>query len=242
MPSSNKISICLISLLTFTIFLQTPFAFAANPLSYYCINPQNFTAGTPYELNLNQLTGLLDYLTQPSGYAQASISQQVYGLGLCRGDVSSFDCLTCISEAGIEARKLCPGNKGAVIWYDNCMFKYLDQNFFGQIDKSVVVSLLNVNNITNNQDLFKQRNSELLGNLSQEASISSKRYARGEIAIDENTTIYGLAQCTRDLSSYDCKKCLDDQIYNNLPQEKIGGRVLGGSCNVRYEVYPFLKL
>ncbi|KAK1398343.1 hypothetical protein POM88_008206 [Heracleum sosnowskyi] len=115
MSSSTEISICLITLFTFTIFLQTPLAVAADPLSYSCINPQNFTVGTPYELNLSKLIGLLDYLTQPSGYAQASISQ-AYGLGLCRGDVSSFDCLSCIWEAGIEARKLCPDNKGAVIW------------------------------------------------------------------------------------------------------------------------------
>ncbi|WOH02078.1 hypothetical protein DCAR_0521466 [Daucus carota subsp. sativus] len=241
MPSSTDISMCLISLFAFTFFLQAPAEVAADPLGYSCINPQNFTTGTPYELNLNKLTGLLDYLTQPSGYAQASVGQ-AYGLGLCRGDVSSFDCLTCITEAGIEARKLCSGNKGAVIWYDYCMFKYLDQNFFGQIDNGVAIFLLNVNNATNNQTLFKQRNSELLDKLSEEASISSKHYARGEIVVDVNTTIYGLAQCTRDLSSYDCKKCLDGQIYSDLPLERIGGRVLGGSCNVGFEVYPFLKL
>ncbi|XP_010679273.2 cysteine-rich repeat secretory protein 38-like [Beta vulgaris subsp. vulgaris] len=233
-----------IFLISCIFFLQTTIIAANNPLSYSCINSQNFTTGSHYELNLNKLTGLLVYLTQPTGYAQATVGQ-AHGLGLCRGDVSSFDCLSCISEAGIQARKLCPGNKGAVIWYDHCMFKYLDQNFFGQIDQSVAVSLLNVNNVTNNQMLFIQKNNELLGKLSEEASVDTKRYASGEIIVDGNTTIYGLAQCTKDLSSYNCKKCLDYQITSNLPnccEGKRGGRVLVGSCNVRYEVYPFVKL
>ena len=233
MASFTNISICLISLFTFTLFLHA--SVAADHLGYSCINQQNFTVGTHYELNLNKLTGLIDYLTQPSGYGQASVGD-THGLGLCRGDVSSFDCLTCITKAGIEARKFCSGNKGAVIWYDYCMFKYLDQNFFGQMDNSAPFSVLNFNNAPNNQTLFKQRNSELLNVLSAQASISSERYAGGEIAVDENTTIHGLTQCTRDLSSYDCKTCLDGQINSNIPLEKIGGRILGGSCNVMWEI------
>ncbi|WOH02077.1 hypothetical protein DCAR_0521465 [Daucus carota subsp. sativus] len=232
MASSTDISICLISLFTFTFFLHA--SVAADQLGYSCINQLNFTVGDPYELNLNKLTGLIDYLTQPSGYAQASVGD-TYGLGLCRGDVSSFDCLTCITKAGIEARKLCSGNKGAVIWYDYCMFKYLDQNFFGQIDTSITVLLANVNNATN-QTLFKQMNSELLNVLSAQASVSLERYAGGEIAVDGYTTIHGLTQCTRDLSSYDCKMCLDSQINGSAPLEKIGGRILGGSCNVMWEI------
>lgn len=124
------------------------------------------------------------------------------------------------------------------------MVKYLDRNFFGQIDETTSFSLLNVNNVTNNLNAFNFRKSELLSKLSEDASVSLKRYARGEIGHVRNSTIYGLAQCTRDLSRDDCKKCVDDQIRGGLMyccEGKIGGRVLGGSCNVRYEVYPFLN-
>ncbi|XP_057519668.1 cysteine-rich repeat secretory protein 38-like [Amaranthus tricolor] len=240
MSSSIVSKICYLALIISTYFLQK--SFAADPLGYSCINPQNFSSHSSYELDLNKLTGLIDYLTQPTGYAQASVGQ-AYGLGLCRGDVSSFDCLACISEASIQTRKLCPANKGAVIWYDYCMFKYLDQNFLGRIDESVVIYLSNIHNVTNNQ-LFKKKNNELLSKLSKEAAISPKRYANGEIVVDGNTTIYGLAQCTRDLSSYECNKCLNDQITKRLPnccEGKEGGRVLSGSCNVKYEIYPFVK-
>ena len=55
--------------------------------------------------------------------------------------------------------------------------------------------------------------------------------------------LYGLAQCTQDLSEDDCNRCLRIAI-SNLPTcctGKQGGRVLTPTCNVRYELYPFYR-
>ncbi|CBI28971.3 unnamed protein product, partial [Vitis vinifera] len=70
-----------------------------------------------------------------------------------------------------------------------------------------------------------------------------KMYATGELELEESEKLYGLTQCTRDLSSSDCKKCLDDAISKlpNCCDGKEGGRVVGGSCNIRYEIYPFVN-
>ncbi|ERN12049.1 hypothetical protein AMTR_s00035p00102410 [Amborella trichopoda] len=71
-------------------------------------------------------------------------------------------------------------------------------------------------------------------------------FTTGEIKLSElgeKTMIYGLAQCTNDLSSGDCKACLD-KVIGELPtccSGKQGARVLTGSCNIRYEVYPFYR-
>ncbi|THG22838.1 hypothetical protein TEA_023151 [Camellia sinensis var. sinensis] len=57
-------------------------------------------------------------------------------------------------------------------------------------------------------------------------------------AVDE---LYGLGQCTPDISSKDCNTCLSDAI-SNLPiccEGKQGGRYLFPSCIVRYELYLF---
>ncbi|KAE8673475.1 hypothetical protein F3Y22_tig00111783pilonHSYRG00451 [Hibiscus syriacus] len=51
-------------------------------------------------------------------------------------------------------------------------------------------------------------------------------------------TLYSLGQCTPDLSSSDCDRCLRFAI-GNLRRGSQGGRVLSPSCNVRYEIYPF---
>ncbi|KAA3479254.1 cysteine-rich repeat secretory protein 38-like [Gossypium australe] len=68
-------------------------------------------------------------------------------------------------------------------------------------------------------------------------------YASGEIKVYGSEKIYGLTQRTRDLSSSDCKKCRDG-IIDELPKccnRLAGGRVISGSCNFRYESFPFVK-
>ncbi|KAK3222930.1 hypothetical protein Dsin_009955 [Dipteronia sinensis] len=70
-------------------------------------------------------------------------------------------------------------------------------------------------------------------------------YAAGEFKLEgsEKETVYGMAQCTRDLSDGDCKTCLDGLIgdFPSCCDGKQGGRVVTGSCNIRYEIYPFVK-
>ncbi|KMT06271.1 hypothetical protein BVRB_7g161960 [Beta vulgaris subsp. vulgaris] len=233
-----------IFLLSFT-FLQT--TFAVNPLYHFCLSTSgNFTLNTPYDTNLNTLLTLLQRKTSPSGFSLASTGQnpsQVYGLALCRGDVNSTDCTTCVYDARTEIRKRCPYNKGGIIWYDNCFLKYIDQNFFGQIDNKNEFQLSNVANISNAPSLFNQKVKGLLSQLANESASARKLYAAGEMKLDTFTNLYGLAQCTRDLSSKNCKICLDEAI-NKLPtccDGSQGGRTVGGSCNVRYEIYPFIN-
>ncbi|KAL0834722.1 hypothetical protein Bca101_086611 [Brassica carinata] len=48
-------------------------------------------------------------------------------------------------------------------------------------------------------------------------------------------TLNGLVQCTPDLTSQDCL----DRIINQLPTDRIGGRVMVPSCFSRFELYLF---
>ncbi|XP_054814146.1 cysteine-rich repeat secretory protein 38-like [Prosopis cineraria] len=247
MSSSNKLISSAVLLLTWVLLLRT--SLGADPLSYVCSNPQNFTANTPFGSNLKTLITILTYKTPLTGFGLASIgqnkNQKAYGLSLCRGDVSPSDCETCVSEAVTGLLKRCSYNKGAIIWYDNCLFKYSDQDFFGRIDNANKLYLFNVQNVSD-PDAFNYKTKELLSRLAEEAHANPNMYAAGEANLGEskNMTVYGLTQCTRDLSIEDCKKCLDDAIGElpNCCDGKQGGRVVGGSCNVRYEIYPFFKL
>ncbi|XP_057458289.1 cysteine-rich repeat secretory protein 38-like [Lotus japonicus] len=240
MASSKLFTVVLLAL-----FLQT--SFGANPLYHICSNTDNFTDQSPYESNLKILMNSLIYKTPSSGFGVGSVgqyqTQQAHGLALCRGDVSPSECKTCVSEATTEILSLCPHNKGAIIWYDNCMFKYLHTDFFGKIDNTNKFSLLNVQNVTD-PSTFNYMVKDLLSLLSYKASMDTKFYAEGELKINgESDKIYGLTQCTRDLSSVDCKKCLDNAIGElpNCCDGKKGGRVVGGSCNIRYEIYSFVR-
>ncbi|KAK4845957.1 hypothetical protein QYF36_011162 [Acer negundo] len=200
--SSSRFSSSLY-LLAFAFLLQT--AFGADPLFHFCSSSENFTANGPYEANLNKLAGYLYYQAPPTGFAKGTLGEnpnQANGLALCRGDVPSSDCKTCVVEASSEIRKRCPKNKAAIIWYDNCLFKYTDKDFFGQIDNQNKFYMWNVK-VVSEPEAFNQNTKELLSQLAKEAQATSKLYAVGEVKLGESEKLYGLTQCTRDLSSYE---------------------------------------
>ncbi|KAH7837915.1 hypothetical protein Vadar_019508 [Vaccinium darrowii] len=69
---------------------------------------------------------------------------------------------------------------------------------------------------------------------------SGKKFATSEANFSPLQPVYGLGQCTLDLSFSDCNACLRSGI-TKLPEEKQGGRVLFPSCYVRFETYPFFN-
>ncbi|KAM6572710.1 hypothetical protein CsatA_016790 [Cannabis sativa] len=239
------------TLLFSLIFLHA--ATATDPLFHFCFNKENFTSNSPFAANLNELlNNRLPIKVPPTGFGVSSTGQgggngndssQVNGLGLCRGDVSTENCKTCVLEAAKELQQRCPYNKGAVVWYDNCLLKYSDDNFFGQIDNSNRFYMWNVQDV-DNAESFNPKVKELLSGLSYKASRTSKLYATGDMDLGSgpDPKLYGLVQCTRDLNGMDCQKCLDDAISNlpNCCTGKRGGRVVGGSCYVRYELYSIV--
>ena len=233
--------LCFLSLF---LFLQTVYG-AENYLFHFCSSSEKFIDNGPYETNLNKLMGYLYLAAPPTGFGKGSVGQnydQVKGLALCRGDVSNADCRACITEASSEIRKLCPDNKAAIVWYDHCLLKYSNMDFFGHVDNQNRFYMWNLNNVSDPAS-FNQKTRELLSHLSQQAFVQEKMYAAGELELEESKKLYGLTQCSRDLSSSDCKKCLDDGISRlpNCCDGKEGGRVVGGSCNIRYEIYPFVN-
>ncbi|KAK8524845.1 hypothetical protein V6N12_029699 [Hibiscus sabdariffa] len=117
-----------------------------------------------------------------------------------------------------------------------------NQKFFGHIDNGNTFFMWNLNNVSEPQ-AFNHKTKQLLTELANEAYANPKLYAAGETEFYGSNKLYGLTQCTRDLSASDCKKCLDG-IIGELPSccdGKQGGRVVGGSCYFRYEIYPFLN-
>ncbi|XP_039156019.1 cysteine-rich repeat secretory protein 38 [Eucalyptus grandis] len=112
-----------------------------------------------------------------------------------------------------------------------------------QIDNANKFYMWNVNNVSH-PEAFNGRVRGLLTGLVEEAYTVPKLFATGEMGLEDKTKLYGLVQCTRDLSATECKECLKGAI-DELPSccdGKEGGRVVGGSCNFVYEIYPFVNV
>ncbi|KAL3615181.1 hypothetical protein CASFOL_040842 [Castilleja foliolosa] len=167
-----------------------------------------------------------------------------YGLAQCRGDVSADDCKTCVNNATITLINTthCPHRRSAIIWRDYCLFKYSDVDFFGIIDTGNMFSSTGDSTWILGSSSDEVKN--LMDSLQETAIATPVLYASGNVKFSDDpidprptTTVYGLVQCTRDLSKDNCEACLGSAI-GKLTTLKQGGRVVYGSCNVRYETYP----
>ncbi|XP_068489823.1 cysteine-rich receptor-like protein kinase 10 isoform X3 [Phaseolus vulgaris] len=212
-------------------------------------NKGNYTAESTYQTNLNTLLSNLTSNTQINygfyNFSYGQNSDEVNAIGLCRGDVMPDECRSCLNDARDNLTQLCPNQKEAILYHDKCMLRYSNRSIFGLMETKPSYYMYNTNNATESSDEFNRVLQNLLRELKDKAASGD---SRRKYATDDNTTsnfqaIYGLVQCTPDLTQTDCNDCLDEAI-KQIPtccDEKRGGRVVGPSCNIRYEDYRFYE-
>uniref|UniRef100_A0A0D9WZV4 Cysteine-rich receptor-like protein kinase 10 n=1 Tax=Leersia perrieri TaxID=77586 RepID=A0A0D9WZV4_9ORYZ len=213
----------------------------------------NYTANSTYQSNLQRLSTTLPQNASASATLFAkdtlgAVPDIIYALTLCRGDTTNATaCRGCVATAFQDAQQLCPYNKEVFIVYDACYLRFSNLNFLAsESDNGSPMILTNANNATAPAGVFDAAVATLLNATTGYAAAanSSRRLGTGEEAFDAaNPTIYGLSQCTPDMSPDGCRRCLGD-IIAWIPQylsRKVGGRVIGTRCNYRYEVYTFFS-
>ncbi|XP_062187731.1 cysteine-rich receptor-like protein kinase 6 [Phragmites australis] len=226
--------------------LLAPLADAQGPWQE-CGKSGNYTANSTYQANIQRLAATLPKNASRTLFATAtlgSVPDIVYALTLCRGDANATACGSCVATAFQDAQQLCAFDKDAAVYYDTCYLRFSNQNFLATtITNDNDFILMNTQNVSSPVRVFDAAVSLLLNATADYAAVnSSRRFATGEEGFDSiDPTIYGLAQCTPDMSPADCRSCLGDKI-RMMPQYlsgRQGGRILGMRCNFRYEVYPF---
>ncbi|KAM1267965.1 hypothetical protein TB2_000319 [Malus domestica] len=213
-----------------------------------CFNEKgNYTTSSTYQTNLNTL---LSSLSSPSnngngyGFYNSSYGQnsdQVHAIALCRGDVEADVCHSCLKNSTQKITEVCPNQKEVFGYYDECMLRYSNHSIYGIMEDSPSFWLSNTQNITSGVDGFFQELRKLMDDLSSQAAAngSLRKFAVGSTTAPNFQPIYGLVQCTPDLSELDCSDCLARAVaeITNCCEAKQGGRVVKPSCNVRYEIY-----
>ncbi|XP_058092167.1 cysteine-rich receptor-like protein kinase 44 isoform X4 [Magnolia sinica] len=241
MPSlfSKPFEFLLLSSLLFIFHLPTN---TADPLWTYCPSTVNYTANSTFGTNLNISLSSLSSNASRTGFSNLTLGEnpnRIYGLAQCRGDTTPQSCGDCLNTARQEIVDSCP-NRTAITWYDNCLLRYSNQPILSSSTNSPMVYLVNTQNISN-PDQFNRLLGGLMNGLVSRGASDPDRYATGSTNFSNFQTIYGLVQCTKDLSRSDCNACLQDAV-GRIPaccNGRQGGRVLGPSCTMRFEIYKF---
>ncbi|KAL3575966.1 hypothetical protein D5086_021249 [Populus alba] len=209
----------------------------------FCSDPQNITENASYTSNLSALLSSLSSKASLNSFYTDS-SNGIYSLYLCRGDVSSNTCQTCINNATREIQRRCASNETAIIWYDECMLRYSNKNFHGVYQTYPRLFMWNNENTTS-PDEQNFGALSLIYTLIEYVPYTDMMFGTNQSAShDGSQKRYALTQCSRDINSSDCSSCLgilrDD--VTQCCQAKRGWRIFAPSCSIRYEESQFYQL
>uniref|UniRef100_A0A7N1A9B0 Uncharacterized protein n=1 Tax=Kalanchoe fedtschenkoi TaxID=63787 RepID=A0A7N1A9B0_KALFE len=204
----------------------------------------NYTRNGTYQGNLNALLSSLSSKKDIHyGFYNFSVGDgfdRAYAIALCRGDIGQTECQRCVSFSTADLPRRCPTQEEAIVWYDNCMLRYSSQWIFPSLERYDRFYMWNESYVSD-VNRFGYALEDLLYRLRDEASSGDSRskFAVGSTKYANSNNIYGLAQCTPDLTEDQCSICLTALIRIIRP---ILGRVFGPSCNFRYETYQFYEI
>ncbi|GAB4831015.1 hypothetical protein Ancab_005030 [Ancistrocladus abbreviatus] len=233
--------------LFFVFFLVSLSAAQPGLPTFFCVDTSgNYTNTSTYQKNLNTLLSSITSNTQINyGFYNFSAGQdtdQVNGIGLCRGYVSVASCHSCLDLLATKLVELCPVQKEAIGWYDDCMLRYSSRSIFGVEEDSPSRIIANGNSVSDVVQ-FSQTLGGLLSSLQKIAASgdSRRKFAIGEANVSSRQKIYAFMQCTPDLSMQDCFNCLGSSIneITNCCSGRVGAQDLKPSCILRYEIYLF---
>ncbi|XP_066397836.1 cysteine-rich receptor-like protein kinase 6 isoform X3 [Miscanthus floridulus] len=221
-------------------------------LSSFC-NPTSSSVQRTYQpnstfaANLQKLVAELPRNASASGFSAGRFGAAgpgaAYGIVLCRGDYLGQQCVDCLAEGFVQAASRCPSSVDATMYYDQCQLRFSDQDFLAGAGAGAAnmpeSAASNMNKVSaGNTAAFDALVTRLVDAVSDAASNRSARYATGQAGFPpENMNVYALVQCTQDLTTGQCRECLTglrDQMAS-LFAGKVGGRILGVRCHIRYE-------
>jgi hypothetical protein len=224
-----------------------------NIFSFFC-SPTNSSVLRTYQPN-STFAGNLQKLVSElpsnasaaSGFAAGRFGAgagpgAAYGTALCRGDFLGGQCADCLAEGFSQAASRCPGSVDATMYYDQCQLRFSDQDFLlaaASANNMPESTAWNMNRVSaGNVAAFDALVKGLVAAASDAASDRSSRYATGQAGFPpESINVYALVQCAQDLTARRCRECLAGLMgqMGNFFAGRVGGRILGVRCVIRYE-------
>ena len=211
-----------------------------------CSTSGNVSSNSIFRDNLKNLISILSSDTKiENGFYSLSSGEgtdKVYATGLCRADLTATECRVCINFSGQELLQFCPNEKEAIVWYMNCTVRYSNNSLFGVIESTPTRALVSglVSNLTESSGVLKTLFYDLRVGASAGGDFVKVAVGNANYK-SQNSTIYGLMQCSPDLSEGDCSNCLvrAQSYFRGCCSKYAGVRILAPSCNLRIELEQF---
>lgn len=227
------------------LLLSTPAI--AQPMYTFCDSGTgNYTSNSSFENNLKHLLQSLPSNTYLTGFNITSMgidANRVSGRALCRGDVTDKVCWICLENASREIMKECKSQE-AIIWYELCQVHYSYRILSGMDAYTGKYPLWNnqEKNVSDPLSFYEVLN-DLMRNLTIKAAQGPFKLMFGtdQVKFSRSDTIYGLVQCTRDLTVNSCRECLSSALgdLKACCHGRGGGTIFSRSCNMRYGLTRF---
>lgn len=211
----------------------------------FCSNKGIFSVSSTYSNNLNLLLSSLPSRMAENGiFYKATVGQgpdKFYALALCRGDLPSEKCYSCVNATTQAIKQQCPNQKEAIMWTDSsCLVRYANRDIFTKMEEIPPFCVSNPNNFSGDFAKFNETLHDLMEKLITQAS-SGLKFATGYVSFTK--PIYGLVQCIPDISESDCRICLQKGMgeMESCSGGHEGGRILSPSCIVWFDLFRFYE-
>lgn len=217
---------------------------------YKCDSTSTSAPDSIFSANLEIALSTLQNDTAATGFSTTTISatnssqQSVTALALCRATFTPSDCQTCINSAAAKIRGRCHNQTSGQIWIDYCTIRYSSKNFinkttdfseFWMIEEGDFGDILPTNYIITVKLLMQH--------LSLLAGKSDKLYAVAKTQVSRHLSVYGYADCTRDIDGESCTQHLLAAI-GNLAGCCLGHQsnwVATSTCSFQFSTNPVYK-
>ncbi|XXG69372.1 hypothetical protein AAC387_Pa06g2259 [Persea americana] len=209
-----------------------------------CYDSSNYTAGSIYESNLKTIVPSILYTNNVVLWRQTfyeatygDYPNAIYVYFQCMSEASEADCRQCLFISIDQIFNSCPKRKQATVLNYYCILRDSNQSFLSHPDNTVRLRGAIPIPVFVTKAIIEE-----IGALIKDASASSSRI-RTRVTTVSNSQIrlYGLAQCTRDLSANDCYACLLGmaRLIENNPFLVLERYIYSLSCNIKYDDHPF---
>ncbi|KAJ4906175.1 putative cysteine-rich receptor-like protein kinase 39 [Raphanus sativus] len=190
------------------------------------------------------------------GFYNASLGQypnRVYALGLCARGFKPNACSNCVEKLAQETERDCPNIMDSFVWGGDeeelvsCLVRSSNRSF-GNLETSPPKIGMSPDHIGPliNMTLFMLQwestvNRTLEAATKANTSSAQKYYSASYAEFTAFPNVYMLMQCTPDITSQDCKQCLEAclKYFREQFRGRTGGMATFPSCYFRWDLYTF---